>query len=51
MAKLVFGLNQSLDGYVDQEFAPGFSGNVVVSSINAGRQHYQPVCADFVSTD
>ena len=24
MAKLVFGLNQSLDGYVDhQEFAPG----------------------------
>ena len=26
MAKLVFGLNQSLDGYVDhQEFAPGLS--------------------------
>jgi hypothetical protein len=24
MAKLVFGLNQSLDGYIDhQEFAPG----------------------------
>ena len=26
MAKLVFGMNQSLDGYVDhQEFAPGLA--------------------------
>ena len=33
MAKLVFGLNQSLDGYVDhQEFAPGRRSFVTSSS-------------------
>ena len=33
MAKLVFGLNQSLDGYVDhQEFAPPVPRSFVTSS-------------------
>ena len=33
MAKLVFGMNQSLDGYVDhEEFAPGPALFVTLSS-------------------
>ena len=36
MAKLVFGLNQSLDGYVDhQEFATGPCSFVISSSKSA----------------